>query len=200
MATDIGAIIRNVESCFDFTGKSVIHVGAGGGQFIGYAGGTRKVLGVDPDPGAVERLKQAVREMGLEDRFSALQEDIMTISTRADVVFFEFCLHEIVDPRAALRHAGTLAPETLIVDPAPGSSWSWYLCEAEKVQRGWAAAEEFRIALDKRFEGTQHFRDHAELLAKVQMLGEPVIRRVQEFAARTDFTIDMPYRVALLVG
>jgi hypothetical protein len=55
------------------------------------------VLGVDPDPGAVERLKEAVREKGLEERFSAL------------------------------RHAGTLAPETLIVDPAPGSSWSWYL-------------------------------------------------------------------------
>jgi hypothetical protein len=35
VATDIEAIIRNIGSCFDFTGKSVIHVGAGGGQFIG---------------------------------------------------------------------------------------------------------------------------------------------------------------------
>lgn len=200
MATDIDAIIRNIESCFDFTGKSVIHVGAGGGQFIGYAGRARKVLGVDPDPGAVERLRQAVRDKGLEERFRVLHGDFLAVSARADVVFFEFCLHEIVDPRAALRHAGTLAPETLLVDPAPGSSWSWYLCEEEKVRRGWAAAEELRLSLDRRFEGTQRFRDHAELVAKVQMLGDPVIRRIQEFAARTDFTIDMPYRVALLVG
>jgi len=105
-----------------------------------------------------------------------------------------------VDPRAALRHVRTLAPETLIVDPAPGSTWAWYLCEAEKVQRGWAAAEESRLALDKRFEGVQRFHDHAELLAKVQVLGECVIRRIEEFRDRRDFTIDMPYRVALLSG
>ncbi len=200
MATDIEAVIRNIGSCFDFTGKSVIHVGAGGGQFIGYAGRAREVLGVDPDPSAVERLKQAVREKGLEERFTVVQGDFLDVSARADVVFFEFCLHEIADPRAALRHAGTLAPETLIVDPAPGSSWSWYLCEEEKVPRGWAAAEEFRLALDRRFEGTQRFRDHAELVAKVRVQGDGAIERVQEFAARTDFTIDMPYRVALLVG
>ena len=200
MATDIEAIIRDIESCYDFTGKSVIHVGAGGGQFVGYAGRTRKVLGVDPDPDAVERLKQAIRTQGLESRFSALEGDILTVTAGADVVFFEFCLHEIADPGAALRHARTLAPETLIVDPAPGSTWAWYLCEAEKVQRGWAAAEESRLALDRRFEGVQRFHDHAELLAKVQVLGEPLIRRIEEFRDRRDFTIDMPYRVALLAG
>jgi hypothetical protein len=200
VAIDIEAIIRNIESCFDFTEKSVIHVGAGGGQFVGYASRARKVLGVDPDSGAVERLKNVVHEKGLEGRFSVLQGDILSVVARADVVFFEFCLHEIEDPRSALRHARTLAPETLVIDPAPGSSWAWYLCEAEKVRRGWAAAEELPLALDRRFEGTQYFHDHAELLAKVQVLGEAVIRRVQEFAGRTNFTIDMPYRVALLVG
>ena len=86
------------------------------------------------------------------------------------------------------------------MDPAPGSTWAWYLCEAEQVQRGWAAAEESRLALDRRFEGVQRFHDHAELLAKVQVLGEPVIRRIEEFRDRRDFTIDMPCRVALLAG
>jgi hypothetical protein len=148
----------------------------------------------------VERLKHAIRDKGLESRFNALQGDILTVTARADLVFFEFCLHEIADPRAALRHARTLAPETLVVDPAPGSTWAWYLCEAEKVQRGWAAAEESRLALDRRFGGVQRFHDHAELLAKVQVLGEPVIRRIEEFRDRRDFTIDMPYRVALLAG
>ena len=198
MATDIAAILRNVEACYDFAGKSVLHVGAGGGQFIGYASKARSVLAVDPDAAAVERLKAALRERWLEDRVRVLQGDIVTVSARADVVFFEFCLHEIVDPLTALRHARTLAPELLVADPAPGSAWAWHLCEAEKVLRGWAAAERFTLALDRTFAGKQRFHDHAELLAKVQGLGECVIRRVQEFEGRQDFAIDMPYRVVLL--
>jgi hypothetical protein len=200
MATDIAAILQNVESCYDFTGRTVIHVGAGGGQFIGYAGKARSVLGVDPDPAAVERLKAAIRERGLEDRFRVLQGDVQSVSARADVVFFEFCLHEIVDPLTALRQARTLAPEVLVVDPAPGSSWAWHLCEAEKVLRGWAAVERFPRTLDRTFPGQQRFHDHAELLAKVQVLGECVVRRVRDFEGRQDFSIDMPYRVARVAG
>ena len=199
MSTDIAAILRNLESCYDFTGKSVIHVGAGGGQLIGYAGKARDVLGVDPDAAAVERLKAAIRERGLEDRFRVVQSDVQSVSARADVVFFEFCLHEIVDPLTALRHAQTLAPEVLVVDPTPGSAWAWHLCETEKVLRGWAAAERFPRAVDRIFPGMQRFRNHAELLAKVQVLGECVIRRVRDFEGRQDFSIDMPYRVVLLL-
>jgi len=198
MAADIAAILRDLESCYDFTGRSVIHVGAGSGQFIGYAGGACSVLAVDPDAAAVERLKTAIRERGLEDRFRVLRGDVQSVSAGADVVFFEFCLHEIVDPLTALRHARTLAPEVLVVDPAPGSSWAWHLCETEKVLRGWAAAERFPRTLDRTFPGVQRFHDHAELLARVQALGDCVVRRVREFEGRQDFSIDMPYRVALL--
>ncbi len=198
MATDIEAVLRNIESCHDFTGKSVIHVGAGGGQFIRYAARARRVLGVDPDAAAVERLKQAIREQGLEGRFNVLRGDILNVGERADVVFFEFCLHEIVDPLTALRHAQTLAPEVLVVDPAVDSRWAWHLCETEKTQRGWAAVERHPLALDRIFQGVQRFRDYAELLARIETLGECVIRRAQEFRDRTDFSIDMPYRVVRL--
>lgn len=198
MATDIAAILRNLESSYDFAGRSVIHVGAGGGQLVGYASRTRDVLGVDPDAVAVERLKAAIREHGIEDRFRVLQADVQSVSARADVVFFEFCLHEIVDPLTALRHALTLAPEVLVVDQTPDSAWAWQLCETEKVLRGWAAAERFPLAFDRTFQGVQRFHDHAELLAGVQALGECVVRRASEFSDRTDFSIDMPYRVALL--
>jgi len=198
MATDIEAVLRNIESCYDFAGKSVIHVGAGGGQFVGYAARARKVLGVDPDPVAVEQLKQVVRARGLQDRFSVLRGDILTVGERADVVFFEFCLHEIVDPVTALRQAQTLAPEVLVVDPTVDSRWAWYLCETEKAQRGWAAVERHPLALDRTFQGVQRFRDHAELLARIEALGECVVRRAREFRDRTDFSIDMPYRVVLL--
>ena len=198
MATDIAAILQSLESCYDFAGRSVIHVGAGGGQLIGYAGRARDVLGVDPDAGAVERLRTAIREGGLGDRFRVLQGDVQSVSVHADVVFFEFCLHEIVDPLTALRHARTLAPDVLVVDPAPGSAWAWHLCETEKVLRGWAAAARFPRTLDRTFQGVQRFHDHAELLARVQALGDCAVRRLREFEGRQDISIDMPYRVVLL--
>ncbi len=69
MAADIHAIIRNLESFYDFTGKTVIHVGAGGGQLIAYARHARSVLAVDPEPAAVARLEAALHAAGLAVRF-----------------------------------------------------------------------------------------------------------------------------------
>jgi hypothetical protein len=34
VATDVQALIRNLTTFYDFSGKSIIHVGAGGGQLI----------------------------------------------------------------------------------------------------------------------------------------------------------------------
>ncbi len=197
MAADIDAIIRSIDSCYDFTGKSVIHVGAGGGQFVGYAARTRAVLAVDTDAAALERLQAALREKGLADRFTAVHGDIVTLTARADVVFFEFCLHEIPDQRAALRQARTLAPEILVADHAPGSAWAALMGEDGMVQRGWAAAEELGLAVDRTFPGAQRFHEYGELRDKIGGLGEAVMRRIEEFRERRDFTIDMPYRVAL---
>jgi hypothetical protein len=198
MATDIAAIVRHLEEFFSFRGKTVLHVGAGGGQFIGYAMHATRVVGVDPDPDAVDRLKSAIREAGLQDRYHALQADLMTVAERSDVVFFEFCLHEIADPAAALRHARTLAPRVLVVDPAPGSRWAWYCGEEEKVVRSWAAVERFGLGLTAQFLGRQTFHDYGEIAAKIGMLGEPTLTRIAEFRDRTDFEIAMPYRMVLL--
>jgi SAM-dependent methyltransferase len=200
MATDIAAIVRHLEEFYSFRGKTILHVGAGGGQFIGYAVHAARVVGVDPDADAVDRLKAAIREAGLQDRFHALRADLMAVTEKADVVLFEFCLHEIADPDAALRHAGTLAPHLLVVDPAPGSRWAWYCGEEEKVVRSWAAVDRVPPARAARFLGKQSFRDYGELAAKIGMLGEPTLTRIAEFRDRTDFEIPMPYRMALLTS
>jgi len=60
MPTDLDLIVANLTSFHDFSGKIVIHVGAGGGQLIGYAASCRKVVAVDNDPSALERLEQRV--------------------------------------------------------------------------------------------------------------------------------------------
>ena len=53
MATDIAKVIANLASFYDFSNKSVVPVGAGGGQFIGYASDARHVVAVDPDTAAL---------------------------------------------------------------------------------------------------------------------------------------------------
>ena len=68
MATDIGAIIDNLCSFYDMKGKSVVHVGAGGGQLIGYAAHVNSVIAVDTDRDAVTHLKAAIQQMGMTDR------------------------------------------------------------------------------------------------------------------------------------
>jgi SAM-dependent methyltransferase len=198
MAADLQAILEDLGACYDFGGKSVVHVGAGGGQLVASVARARGVLGVDPDAAALAQLEAKVRETGLAGRYRTVQSDLLAVAERADVVYLEFCLHEIVDAFTALQHARTLAPDVLVADHAPGSPWSWYLCEAEKVMRGWSAAGRFGLALDRTFTGFQRFRDHAELAAKVAVMGDCSLRRVEEFRDRRDFTIPMPYRVVLL--
>lgn len=198
MATDIAAIVRHLEAFYDFHGKTVLHVGAGGGQFIGYSVHATRVVGVDPNAEAVDRLKTAVRDAGLQDRFHVLQSDLMAVTEQVDVVFFEFCLHEIADPAAALRHARRLARQTLIVDPAPGSRWAWYCAEEEQVVESWTVVDRFPPARAARFLGKQVFKDYDELAVKIGMLGEPTLTRIAEFRDQKDFEIAMPYRMALL--
>lgn len=198
MATDIEQIARNLETFYDFEGKSVIHVGAGGGHLIGYAARARSVLGVDSDEAAVAHLRTAIREKDLEDRFEVLVADFESVTTKADVVFFEFCLHEIIDPALALAHAMSLAPEILVLDHRPDSSWAWYTCETEKARRSWGAARELAVVREASYAAVQIFRDHAELSSKIQVLGEPAVSRIAEFAGQDDITIDMGYAAALL--
>lgn len=198
MATDLRALMENVQRCYDFRDKSVIHVGAGGGQLVGYAAAARSVLAVDRDPEAIRRLGVVLREQGLLSRFIVFRGDFAAVRTRADVVFFEFTLHLVADPDTALRHAATLAPETLVVDPAPGSRWAWYCGEETKVERVWEAVGRLGISRDEIFMGAQQFRDYPELLAKVGALGEPTLGRIEEFRERQGVAIPMPYRIALL--
>jgi predicted RNA methylase len=73
MATDIAKVIANLASFYDFSNKSVVHVGAGGGQFIGYASDARHVVAADPDTAALGPLRAAIGRLGVGDRFTIRQ-------------------------------------------------------------------------------------------------------------------------------
>jgi SAM-dependent methyltransferase len=198
MATDIANLIANLTAFYDFGNKSVVHVGAGGGQFIGYASHARHVVAVDPDAASLGPLRAAIERLGLGDRVSVRQARFESLTDPADVVFFEFCLHEMDDPEAALRHARTLAPETLVIDHAPESRWAWHTAETEKAARSWAAVERAGVSADRMFVGRQLFADVDALVTRVASLGEPATSRARALGGATGIDIEMVYRVALL--
>jgi hypothetical protein len=198
MATDIAAILTNLTTFYRFAGKSVIHVGAGGGQLIGYAKDVRCVVAVDSDLSAVGRLHAAIGALGLQNRFTVVHGELGPELDAADVVLFEFCLHEMADPQTALKHAQSLAPAIVVIDHDPRSKWAWYTAETEKARRSWAAVEQWTIRNDQQFVASQRFSDARELVQRVSTLGEPAVSRAQALAGQVPIEIEMAYRIALL--
>jgi len=198
VATDIQQIIRNLTTYYNFKDKTVLHAGAGGGQILDYARGAKKVIAADPDPEAVLRLKIGIVQKGWDKKFTVRNMDVLSVQEKADVVFFEFCLHEMPDPGAALAHARALAPQVLVLDHAPDSEWAWHTLETEKVNAAWRAVQERKPARMKLFQAFQVFKDKDELAARVRGQGEEAVQRAEKFAGRTGIRIPMPYCIAVL--
>jgi hypothetical protein len=196
VATDLEQIVKNLVEFYDFTGKTVVAIGAGGGQLIGYARHARRVIAIDNDETAVARLSAAVRDRALHDRVEIVHEDVLASRRSGDVVLFEFSLHEISDPVAALDHARSLAPETLVIDHAPGSPWSWYAGEEHGVEACWAAVADAspRRACD--VDALQVFDHFDELETRLVQQGVSSRSRIASLRAQQPVVIPMPYRLA----
>jgi predicted RNA methylase len=190
--------VNNLRSFRDLAGQTVIHVGAGGGQLIDYTSDAISVLAVDSDRAAVNHLLTAIEQKGLDERFKVVHDGFSTVRDKADVVFFEFCLHEMDEPREALRHAQTLATDIVVVDHLPESSWAWHTCEEEKAARSWAAVRQLRVTREASFSATQRFANHEELLSRVEVLGEQAISRSRRFLGQQIIEIEMGYAMALI--
>jgi hypothetical protein len=198
MATDVAVVLENLLRFYGFDNKVMISVGAGGGQFVGYGRVARKVIAVDPDAAALAALAERIRALEVGDRFVLLQKDFMAVTERADVVLFEFALHEIPDPGAALAHGATLAPDTVIIDHAPGSPWAHAVDETEKVAASWQAVAARGIRRAEDYDAVQRFPSYRELFDKVNGQGAEAIRRIERWRGCTDITIPMAYRIAVL--
>jgi len=198
MATDVAAVLANLLAFYEFDDKTMISVGAGGGQLAGYGRVARKVIAVDPDGAALAALTERTRALGIEDRFVLLEKDFMAVTERADVVLFEFSLHEIPDHGGALAHAATLAPGIVIIDHAPGSRWAHVVDETEKVAASWAAVAARGTRRTQDFDAVQRFASYRELFDKVKSQGAEAIRRIERWRGCADITIPMAYRTALL--
>jgi predicted RNA methylase len=198
VATDLGQIVANLLAFYDFTGRTVVAVGAGGGQLAGYARRARRVIAVDRDEAAMERLAARVRKLGWTERFTFVNCDFLTVQPRGDVVLLEFCLHQMAEPERALRHAKVLAADVVVMDHAPTSRWSWYAAEEGKVEAAWSAVERETIRRQQGFEAFQQFHDETVLEARLSTRGPTSLERISPLRGQQEISIPMPYRLALL--
>jgi tRNA A58 N-methylase Trm61 len=198
MATDIKTIVANLLAFYDFRDRTIISIGAGGGQFIEYGRTAGKVIAVDNDPSAMEKLRENLKLSGLEDKFTTVVEDFDRTALRGDAVLFEFCLHEMKDPEAAVKHARSLAPDVIIIDHWPGSEWSFIAAEEAKVAAGWQALMRFAFKKEQKHDTVQIFKEYDELYAKVKGQGETSIAHIVKYKGKTDIVIPMSYGLVLI--
>ena len=195
MATDIEIIVKNIRSVFDFKDKSVIQVGAGGGQLIGCAKDANSIIAVDNDPSAIEKLNIVVGKNKQFNNISIIEGTIDSINQNVDIVFFEFCLHEIDNPGFALNKAFEFAPQILVVDHHPDSEWAWITCETEKVTQSWIEVEKYYIIQKETYNAIQLFSDYLELYRRIEPLGKLAIERIQRFQSQKNISIKMQYTI-----
>lgn len=198
MAADYELMIRNLLSFYDFNGKTVIAVGAGGRLLAEYGRAMEKVIAVDHDPAALNELHKNLVKAGLADKFTLVQSDFLRFDLRADVLLFEFCLHEIADPAAAVAKAKALAPDIVVFDHAPGSDWAYRVAEEDKVRLAWRAVDAYPLRKRNQYEVVHKFSDFAELLEKVKSQGEIAIQRIEKWRGQKNIVISMAYSLALL--
>jgi predicted RNA methylase len=198
MAADYKKMVADLVAFYDLKDKTILTVGAGGGQLIEYGRVAGKVLALDSDAQALERLQDNLKSAGLEDKFAPVLGDFFQVDLRAEVVLFEFCLHEMTDPGAAVERALGLAPAVVIFDHWPGSPWSFLAAEEEKVAASWAALERFAVKKTRMFETVQSFSDYEQLHQRVKGQGETTLARIAAFKGQIDIRIPMTYGLALI--
>ncbi len=198
MAADYKKIVADLLEFYDLKDKAVLSVGAGGGRLIEYGRTAGKVLALDSDAQALEKLRESLKIAGLEDKFEPVLGDFFKADLKADVVLFEFCLHEMADPGAAVERALGLAPAVVVFDHWPGSEWSYIAAEEKKVAASWAAVGRFPVKKTRMSETVQLFGDYDELYRKVKGQGETSLARIATFKGRTDIRIPMTYGLALI--
>jgi S-adenosylmethionine:diacylglycerol 3-amino-3-carboxypropyl transferase len=198
MAADYGQMARNLDHFYNFQDKVVVFVGAGAKQLLDVSRKPKRTIAIDQNDEALQQLRQQVEARHLESVVEIVHSDFSEVTSLGDVVYFEFCLHEMIDPDKALAHAKSLAPDIVVFDHTPGSEWAYLAAEEDKVARSTQAMERFGVRARQLFNTEQRFTDYAELLAKVYPQGPLAVERAAQFVNVTGIAIPMGYGLTLL--
>ncbi len=198
MAADYAQMSRQLSEFYDFTGKVVLYVGAGSRQLLDPCTKTRKLIAIDKNARLLNELQRSVAASEPQHPVEVICADFNDVNASSDVIYFEFCLHEMPDPEKALAHAKSLACDVVVYDHSADSEWSYYCAEEDKVRRSSEIVHSFSPRRRQTFHGEQRFANHAELLAKVSPEGPVAVSRILPFASATGIVIPMDYELSLL--
>lgn len=198
MAADIKMIVDNLLAFYDFTGKVVMSVGAGGGQLIEYARNAKRVYAVDNDRCALDKLTGRLFEANLSDKFVLIRSDFKEVQIAADVIIFEFCLHEMESSKEMVEHALTLANDVVIADHWIDSEWAFTVLEEVKVSKSWKELGAVAFKKQQVFHSLQKFSNYDELFEKVHSQGEEVLDRIAQYKGKSNIEIPMAFAYALV--
>lgn len=200
MGLDLNKVVKDLKEFYPLKGKSVLHVGIGGGAMLAYTADAASITAVDNNPMVEKVLPPRLKALGMDGKTTLLYEDFYDFSSKEhfDVVFFEFCLHETADSLKAVEYAKRFADDVLIIDHTPDSRWSWYCCETEKITRSWDAMKGVGFREDVCRWAMQRYDSFDELSTKLSVAGDEAVRRVQELRGKEPVEIVMPYRLSLV--
>lgn len=191
-------MIDNFVSFFDFKDKTILSVGAGGGQFIMYASYAKHIIAVDSDLESLNILKQKVESLGFSEKFSFIHSEFEDVDVEADLVFFEFCLHEMNSQSYCINKAKSISKDVLIADHGIESRWAYIANEEIKTQQSWSEIEKFNIRKIRSFITSQYFKNYEELKTKVEVQGKNSIRRIELYRNKVDIRIALQYCLCLI--
>jgi len=198
MVVDRSGLTANLTKFYDFKGKSALCVGAGGGLLLDPASGVARVVAIDRDVELLQgfRTESRAKWAGVAMRF--VPRKFETVQLRGDVVYFEFCMHQMENPRQALEHARSLAPDIVVIDHLPGSKWVYYWAGEDEVLESAKVMKSFGIRRQQTFTTEQLFEDWKALAARLSGEGEESRRRVLELKGTRGVRIPMDYSLCLL--
>jgi hypothetical protein len=198
MVVNRSELTANLTRFYDFEGKEALYVGAGGGQLLGPATGVRKLVAIDSDAESLKGFRKEAKTKWAGIPIQFVPRRFESVKVRADVVYFEFCLHEMVRPIKALGHARSLAPEIVVMDHLPQSEWIFYGAEESQVLRSTRAVESFGVRRRERLRTEQRFNDYEELAARLAGVGKKSLQRSLALKGAKDIRIQMDYGLFLL--
>jgi len=198
LAADYQLLTKKLGEFYDFAGKVVLLVGAGHGQLLDPSIEIRNLIAVDKDRDALKEFEKKIAADGRQRSVEVIHSEFEKVTSRADVVYFEFCLHEMADPFFSLEHAKTLAPEVVVFDHSPAAEWVFYGAEEDQVRRSSLAMKDFGIRRHSSFVTAQRFGDYSELVSKMSAQGPLAFQRIERYSGATNFVIPMICELALL--
>jgi ubiquinone/menaquinone biosynthesis C-methylase UbiE len=198
LAADYALLTRNLCGFYNFVDKSILVVGAGHGHLLDPAIPKKKLIAVDRDVAALQEFQRKVGSNGNHYPVEVLYSSFEDVRVCCDVVYMEFCLHEMANPFRALKHARTLAPDVVVYDHSSASKWIYYGAEEDLVRRSSLAMKNFGIRRCSSFRTFQRFADFPELYAKISRQGPVAVQRIGRFYSATNFVVPMICELLLL--